>query len=196
MKKSTLLKSLSFAAVLLVSSCADVSYVQKESPANPYKDYRTKNMHHSAVIGVGEPISKRQMKANALFSMKGKRTLEGVLHQMANTYNVAVRWGDGVRKGRHENVLISDLSFDEARRTGDARKDERNMDMSQPEENENQTTHELGEMLPGVNNFFNKVLKSTRGAKAPKNSSKTKKKSSKTQATANGNNREPMPTLP
>ena len=34
--------------------------------------------------------------------------------------------------------------FDEARKAGDAREAERNADMSQPEENDNQTTHELG----------------------------------------------------
>ena len=65
--------------------------------------------------------------------------------------------------------------FDEARRAGDAREAERNMELPQPEANDNQTTHQLGEMLPGVTKFFNKAQKNTGGAKAPRNSTKIKK---------------------
>ena len=102
-------------SALLVTSCADVSYVQSQSPANPYKDYQTKPGADGAIIGIGEPISKRQMRANALFSSKGQNSLERVMNRVAGTYNVAIRWGNGVRKSRVENILISDLSFDEAR---------------------------------------------------------------------------------
>ena len=99
---------------LLVAACADVSYVQTESPANPYKEYREYGSNN-AVLGIGKPISERQMKANALMNFTGRKNLAYVMEKLAGTYNVAVRWGNGVRKKRVENVLISDLSFDEAR---------------------------------------------------------------------------------
>ena len=100
---------------LLLASCADVSYVQNESPANPYKEYRTANTQMNSVLGVGEPISKRQMRANATFSFQGKQSLRSVMERVASTYNVAIRWGNGTRKGRIENFLVKDLGFDEVR---------------------------------------------------------------------------------
>ena len=65
--------------------------------------------------------------------------------------------------------------FDEARRAGDAREAEINMELPQPQVNDNQTTHQLGEMLPGVTKFFEKAQKKTGGAKATNYSSKNKK---------------------
>ena len=65
--------------------------------------------------------------------------------------------------------------FDEARKAGDAREAERNMELSQPEANDNQTTHQQGDILPGVTEFFEKAQKKTGGAKAPNYSSKNKK---------------------
>ena len=65
--------------------------------------------------------------------------------------------------------------FDETRNAGDAREAERNMELCQPEANDNQTTHQLGEMLPGVTKFFEKAQKKTGGAKAPNYSTKIKK---------------------
>jgi hypothetical protein len=100
---------------LVVGSCADVSYVQTESPNNPYKDYKSESAKAKAIVGVGEPISRRQMRSNAVFSMKGKYALQDVMHRVAGVYNVAVRWGNGVRRNTRHNVLLSNLSFDEAR---------------------------------------------------------------------------------
>jgi hypothetical protein len=99
----------------ILGSCADVSYVQTESPNNPYKDYKSDNAKAKAIVGVGEPISRRQMRANAVFSMKGKYSLQDVVHRVAGVYNVAIRWGNGVRHNVRNDVLISNLSFDEAR---------------------------------------------------------------------------------
>lgn len=101
-------------SVLAIAGCSDdISYVQKDSPANPYKDYDQSN--GASVIGVGEPISKRQMKANATIDMRGRMSLDTVMRRMASTYNVAVRWAGGVRKNKIEDVIISDLDFNEAR---------------------------------------------------------------------------------
>lgn len=111
MKTITSLLTLSVAALAL-AACDSPSYVQKESPANPFKDYREESQ---GVVGVGEPITKRQMKANATIAMDGNYTLGEVMDKVANTYNVAVRWGSGVRKTARNNVLIKELTFDEAR---------------------------------------------------------------------------------
>lgn len=97
---------------LTVTACGEVSEVQKKSPSNAFKDYE--NMA-TAVIGVGEPISKRQMKANATIKMDGSLTLENVIRRVAAAYNVAVRWDNGVRKNMRRKVLVSDLTFDEVR---------------------------------------------------------------------------------
>lgn len=101
-----------YAALLLsLGACSNISHVQRDSPAEPYKDYRGNN----AVVGVGEPISKRQMRANALFNASGSQNLEDVMYKVASTYNVAIRWGNGVRRDMRQKVLISDLTFSEAR---------------------------------------------------------------------------------
>jgi hypothetical protein len=97
----------------LLSACGDdISYVQRESPANPYKDYLNKS---SAVVGVGEPVSTQRMKANATFSVKGRTTLEEAMTRISDTYNIAVRYGDGVRTEIREDLVVSDLTFDETR---------------------------------------------------------------------------------
>lgn len=96
----------------ILAGCGDVSYVQKNSPANPFKDYRPQG---SAVIGIGKPISEQQMQANAVFSAKGNQSLEEVIEHMAGTYNVAVRWGSGVRKNVRQKIVIEELTFDELR---------------------------------------------------------------------------------
>ena len=64
--------------------------------------------------------------------------------------------------------------FDEARKAGDAREAERTMELSQPEANHNQTTHQPVDILPGVAEFFEKVQKKTGGAKVTRGSSKIK----------------------
>lgn len=99
----------------VLSGCGDTSYVQQKSPANPYKDYRADNLNRAAVVGMGEPISKRQMASNATFSMSGQYDVEQVLQKMAGTYNVAVRWGNGVRKAKRQDVVMNNLAFEEAR---------------------------------------------------------------------------------
>ncbi len=108
------LKGFIAAAVMAASlaACGEVSYVQKASPANEFKDYRHDG---SAVLGRGEPISKRQMRANATMRVDGTLSLAEVMEKVANTYNIAVRWGAGVRKNRNERVMIADLTFNEMR---------------------------------------------------------------------------------
>ena len=95
-----------------LTACDGVSYVQTESPANAFKDYRENG---SAVLGVGEPISKRQMRANATLRVEGKHSLGDLMEKVANTYNVAIRYGAGVRKELSKSLIISDLKFNEAR---------------------------------------------------------------------------------
>lgn len=95
-----------------LSACNNVSEVQKKSPSEAFKDYKGVT---TSVIGVGDPISKRQMKANATIKMDGSYSLESVVRQLAGTYNVAVRWDNGVRKSLRRKVLVSDLTFDEVR---------------------------------------------------------------------------------
>ncbi|MBI1363770.1 MAG: hypothetical protein GC134_07270 [Proteobacteria bacterium] len=107
------MKKLVLALVAIaLTACGDISYIQKESPNNAFKDYEEKG---ASVLGVGDPISKRQMQANALLGAKGAYTLEDMMKKVASTYNVAVRWGSGVRKLTNRKVIISDLTFDEAR---------------------------------------------------------------------------------
>jgi hypothetical protein len=103
------------APATFLSGCGEISFAQKASPANSFKDYRAENDGQASVLGIGEPISTRQMKANATFTLKGSYTVEDVLQQMATTYNVAIRWGNGVRKGKKTDIVINNLSFDEAR---------------------------------------------------------------------------------
>lgn len=100
-------------AATMLSSCGDnISQVQQDSPNRTFKDY---NGEANAIVGVGQPISVRQIQANATFNMRGKYDIEDVMNRMAGTYNVAVRWGSGVRKDKQKDILISDLTFDEAR---------------------------------------------------------------------------------
>lgn len=101
--------------LVALAACGDVSFAQKNSPANAYKNYRPENRANAAVLGMGEPISTRQMRANATFSMKGLYDVQQVMQRVAGNYNVAVRWGNGVRKGKRTNILMNNLSFDEAR---------------------------------------------------------------------------------
>lgn len=105
-------KTFLFAAVLALAGCAESSYVQKESPGNAYKDFKGQG---TAVLGIGEPLSKRQMRANATFDINGVHGLDEIMDRFARTYNVAVRWGNGVRQNVRKEVLISELSFNEAR---------------------------------------------------------------------------------
>lgn len=102
-------------AAFVAVSCSNISYVQRADPNNAFKDYAPENSKNAAVLGVGTPISARQMTANATISMQGKQGLEDVMRQMSGTYNVAVRWGNGVRKSKREDVLINKLSFNDAR---------------------------------------------------------------------------------
>ena len=97
---------------LVVTGCDNVSYVQTESPVNEFKDYRNNG---SAVLGVGDPVSKRQMQANATLRAEGRISLGELMERVARTYNVAVRYGAGVRRDTAKDVIISDLKFNEAR---------------------------------------------------------------------------------
>ncbi len=111
--KTKLLYTTALLGATLLSACGDdISYVQRESPSNPYKDYLNES---AAVVGVGEPVSKQRMKANATFSVKGRTTLEEAMTRIADTYNIAVRYGDGVRTEVREDLVVADLTFDEAR---------------------------------------------------------------------------------
>lgn len=101
------------ASASMLAACGNVSYTQKESPANAYKDYRQDDS--AAIVGVGDPISKRQMRANAVLRAEGNYSLEQIMQKVANTYNIAVRWGAGVREEIRNDILVSDLTFDESR---------------------------------------------------------------------------------
>lgn len=104
---------LGLAATILLSACSsDVSYVQKNSPSEPYKDYTQSNR---AIIGVGSPIDQQQAKANATVRIVGQYTLESSMQVLAEAYNLAIRWGDSVRKAKRLDMVASDLSFDEVR---------------------------------------------------------------------------------
>lgn len=94
------------------TACGDASYVQKNSPAEGFKDYKEES---AAIVGVGEPVSKRQMKANATFKIQGDYALSSLMSRMANVYNLAVRYSDDVRQETSKNVVINELTFNEAR---------------------------------------------------------------------------------
>lgn len=97
---------------LILAACGDASYVQKNSPAEGFKDYKQQG---SAVVGVGDPVSKRQMKANATFQIQGDYALSSLMSRMAHVYNLAVRYSDDVRQNTSRNVIINELTFNEAR---------------------------------------------------------------------------------
>ena len=106
------------AVVLLgasLAACNGISYAQRNSPANRFKEYRTENQGNAAVIGMGEPITARQMSANATITLSGQYNLAEVMQRVAGTYNTAVRWGNGARREKRTNVVMNNLSFDEAR---------------------------------------------------------------------------------
>lgn|GEM_PF-1373491 len=102
-------------AVLALASCSNLSYIQRNSPANQYKDYRANNQSYASVLGMGTPISKQEMKAGATFTLVGRYALSDVMEKLAGTYNVAVRWGNGVRRDKNADLVMNGLSFDEAR---------------------------------------------------------------------------------
>ena len=106
--KSLLLLS----SVAMLAGCTDATYLEKESPNKLYKDYTGETAH---VLGVGEPITKRQMQANATLKLQGRMPLSDVMHRVAMTYNLAVRYSDGVREEKTKEILIAQLTFDEAR---------------------------------------------------------------------------------
>ncbi len=109
MKKLTSVLALSIA----VAACAqDTTYVEKASPANAYKDYR-ENMR--SVVGVGEPVSKRQMRVNATITLQGSMTLDEVMERIAKRYNVAVRWHKSVRRSKIGELLASEQTFNDVR---------------------------------------------------------------------------------
>lgn len=112
------LKSMRYAtltALALLAGCNNFTYPQRESPANMYKDYKPEKQNQASVIGVGEPISSRQAAANATISMSGEQDLDSVMQRVAGTYNLAIRWGNGVRRDTRADVVIKALTFDEAR---------------------------------------------------------------------------------
>ncbi|RYG61752.1 MAG: hypothetical protein EON60_02400 [Alphaproteobacteria bacterium] len=98
-----------------LASCNGISYAQRNSPANSYKDFRPENSQNASVLGMGEPITSRQMAANATITMSGQFDLSEVMQRVAGTYNTAVRWGNGARREKRTNVVMNGLSFDEAR---------------------------------------------------------------------------------
>jgi hypothetical protein len=103
------------AATLLLAACNNISNVQRDSPVNAYKDYEPNKANQAAVIGVGEPISARQAAANATIALSGKYPLDEVMRRVAGTYNLAVRWGNGVQQGKRADLVMKNLTFDEAR---------------------------------------------------------------------------------
>ena len=114
MRKNQLFNTLVVtAAAFLVASCGDNAYLQQETPTKLYTDYD--GVKKASIIGVGEPISKRRMNANATLKMTGYHSVEDVMRRVARTYNLVIRYGDGVRKSKGKEVIISELTFDEAR---------------------------------------------------------------------------------
>ena len=116
-KKNKLMRQfcLIIAAMFLLQGCSNMSYAQRESPNKLYKDYRPENQSNAAVLGVGDPISQRQMRANATMSLQGNYDVEQVMQKISSTYNLAVRWGNGVRRNARTQVMLNQLTFDEAR---------------------------------------------------------------------------------
>ena len=106
---------LTLVATLTVASCGDGVYLKEENPARIYKDYGIENKDNASVIGVGDPISKRRMHANATLNIAGYHSLEDAMRRVASTYNLAVRYGDGVRKDNGKELTVNELTFDEAR---------------------------------------------------------------------------------
>ncbi|MFO0500434.1 MAG: secretin N-terminal domain-containing protein, partial [Pseudomonadota bacterium] len=106
---------LTLTALALLAGCNNFTYPQRESPANAYKDYRSDKQGQASVIGVGDPITSRQAAANATINMSGEYDLAAVMQRIAGTYNLAIRWGNGVRRDNQTDVVIKDLTFDEAR---------------------------------------------------------------------------------
>lgn len=96
----------------ILAACSETSYVQKESPVKAFKDYKGVS---KSVVGVGTPVSERQMKADATFHLKGDYALEDTMSKLSNVYNLAVRYATGVRKSSTKGLVISELSFNEAR---------------------------------------------------------------------------------
>lgn len=113
--KLVMLATVAMPASSFLAGCNSLTFAQRESPANAYKDYRIQNQGDASVLGVGEPISSRQMAANATINLVGQYDVEEVMQRMAGTYNVAIRWGNGVRKEFRKDVVINNLTFDEAR---------------------------------------------------------------------------------
>ncbi|MEC8067783.1 MAG: hypothetical protein VX154_07995 [Pseudomonadota bacterium] len=99
-------------AALSLAACGDASYAQKNSPTEGFKDYKEQS---AAIIGVGEPVSKRQMQANATFKIQGDYALSSLMSRLANVYNLAVRYSDDVRQETTKSVVINELTFNEAR---------------------------------------------------------------------------------
>ncbi len=93
-------------------ACGDASYLQNNSPAESFKNYKEQG---SAVIGVGDPVSKKQMRADATFKLQGTYALSSLLSRVAQVYNLAVRYSDDVRQETSKNVIINELTFNEVR---------------------------------------------------------------------------------
>jgi hypothetical protein len=97
----------------MLAGCNAVSYTQRNNPADAYKDYKDDGT--ASVLGVGQPITQRQQAANATLSQSGQYDLDQIMQRVAGTYNLAVRWGNGVRKDQRRQVMMTNLTFDEAR---------------------------------------------------------------------------------
>lgn len=102
-------------ATLLLAACNNISSVQQNTPTNAFKDYESGKANQAAVIGVGEPISARQAAANATIALSGQYPLDEVMRRVAGTYNLAVRWGNGAQQGKRAELVMKNLTFDEAR---------------------------------------------------------------------------------
>jgi hypothetical protein len=100
---------------LAFAGCNSLSKAQRDSPANAFKDYRSDQANQNSVIGIGEPISVRQAAANATLTLSGQYMLDEVMRRVAGTYNLAVRWGNGVQQDKRQELVIKNLTFDEAR---------------------------------------------------------------------------------
>jgi hypothetical protein len=94
----------------MLAGCNAVSYTQRNNPADAYKDYKEDGS--ASVLGVGQPITQRQQAANATLSQSGQYDLDQIMQRVAGTYNLAVRWGNGVRKDQRQQVMMTNLTFD------------------------------------------------------------------------------------
>ncbi len=103
---------LAICALVLGACSNNVTYTEKENPANAYKDYRGND---KTVLGVGKTISQRKSEANATISFKSKYSVEEAINKYAKKYSLSVEWEDEVDKFAEKRLTATKQTFNEAR---------------------------------------------------------------------------------